>query len=131
MARFEYQLLNFYLFTCFCRANVPSGLGVPVIMHFKMTSAPAETMVSWRGNSNTGASMGSSSADTYESSEESKKTSAISKTAANPFPRNQSGSEKTNLTQIRRQRPRATFLFFSSALLFVTCDDQLSLTDLT
>ena len=50
---------------------VPSGMGVPAMMHLSSTSAPADATVSWRGNSNTGASIGSSSADTYESSEES------------------------------------------------------------
>lgn len=65
------------------------------MMHFKTTSTPAETMVFWRGNSNTGASMGSSPADTYESSEEStpKKNHGI-KTVA--FSRIESG--KTNRT---------------------------------
>lgn len=50
---------------------LPSGMGVPAMIHFSSTSAPADATVSWRGNSNTGASNGSSPADTYESSEES------------------------------------------------------------
>ncbi len=43
---------------------LPSGMGVPAMMHFSDTSAPADAAVSWRGNSNTGASIGSSPADT-------------------------------------------------------------------
>lgn len=41
------------------------------MMHFNTTSAPVEATVSCNGNSNTGASRGSSPADTYESSEDS------------------------------------------------------------
>lgn len=44
--------------------TLPSGVGVPAMIHFSITPAPVDATVSWRGNSNTGASMGSSSADT-------------------------------------------------------------------
>lgn len=43
---------------------LPSGMGVPAMIHFSSTSAPADATASWRGNSNTGASIGSSPADT-------------------------------------------------------------------
>lgn len=51
--------------------NLPSGRGVPAMMHLRTTSTPVDAAKSWSGNSNTGASMGSSPADTYESSEDS------------------------------------------------------------
>ena len=47
------------------------------MMHFMSTSIPAVATVSCRGNSNTGASNGSSPADTYESSEESVKKDVL------------------------------------------------------
>lgn len=49
---------------------LPVGVGLPVMMHVRMTAESRVAVVSSRGFSKAGASAGPSSADKYESSDE-------------------------------------------------------------